>query len=407
MSYFQPLQMLPEDPILSITQHYKDDLRPKKINLGVGAYKDSDGYPVVFEAVRKADAEIFKKQLDKEYQPIDGTASFRNETLKLVLGEDSPILKQERAYCTQTIGGSGALRIGAELLHSLGLQTAYISTPTWSNHQALLSKGGLKVDSYPYYDNKTNTLDFNATCNAIKKMPPKSVILLQACCHNPTGIDFSSEQWKELSTLIKKQGVFPFFDMAYQGFKASLEEDRLPIKIFLDDGHEEMAIATAYSKNFGLYGERMGALTIVTKSKELAAIVASHVRVLIRGCYSSPPISGARIIDKILSTKELKKEWTEQLAQIRGRINLTRKALADALAAKGLGDYFHFIRQQSGLFSFIGIDKNQVEILKKDFGIYMLGNGRINVAGLNEHNLNDFVEALLSVMNTKKENGNV
>lgn len=394
MPIFTFLDLLPEDPILSITAHFKADPHPNKVNLGVGTYKDAEGNPLVFSAVRKAESLILKENIDKEYLPIDGDIDYCQESLKLVFGNNA--IDNPSLYGIQGVGGAGALRVGSDLLVKMGVKTIWVSDPTWPNHKGIFERSGLQTAVYPYYNFNTHTLEFAKLCETIKTIPAGDVIVLHGCCHNPTGNDPTMEQWKELSALIKKQQLIPFFDLAYQGFKNGLEEDAAPIRLFYEDGHE-MFVATSYSKNFGLYGERAGFLAIVSHEKESIEKVISQVRSLIRTNYSNPPIHPARIVKTILKDGALKEEWIHELTTVRNRIKEMRKALVSGLTANGNEQLFKFITQQSGMFSFIGLDKEQVNILREENGIYMPANGRINVAGLNHHNINYVVDAILSL----------
>ncbi|MEC7839738.1 MAG: amino acid aminotransferase [Chlamydiota bacterium] len=396
MTLFDSIEMLPDDPIFGLVPLFNADTRPEKINLSVGSYKDSDGKALVLTAVRKAEEKILEQQLNKEYQPIDGDPTYRHETLKLIFGESSFLVKNEGVYAAQTVGASGALRIGAEFLHQRGIKTIAVSTPTWSNHLALLGRGGLEILKYSYYDEKIHDIDFAKMCDSIRELPRNSAILLHGCCHNPTGIDPTIEQWKELSKIIKECSLVPFFDFAYQGFKEELDLDAQGIRIFAEDGHQ-MLVAYSYSKNFGLYGERAGALCAVTHDKEISTKVQSNIKKIIRGSYSSPSLQSARIVKTVLTTPELKSEWIEELANMRNRIFDTRNALIAKLHANGnIGD-FQFMNKQRGMFGFMGLAKDQVLMLQNEHAIYMPSSGRINIAGLNPHNIVTFIEALKEV----------
>ncbi|MCB1111638.1 MAG: aspartate/tyrosine/aromatic aminotransferase [Chlamydiales bacterium] len=402
MSFFESIEMLPDDPILSITPLYAADPRPHKANLGVGSYKNADGNPLVLNCVKKAEETILKQNLNKEYLPIDGLAELRRHSLSLIFGNNNAAIKNGEIYNAQTIGASGALRVGAEFLAEKGDRTVYLSHPSWSNHRSIFSQAGHKINYYPYYDSATHALDFDKLRQAISEIPPGSVILLHACCHNPTGLDPTDDQWRELSQLIKKYKILPFFDFAYQGFKNGLDADAFAIRLFADEGHE-MLVANSYSKNFGLYGERIGSLSIVTHNKDTAAKVGSHIKRLVRSNYSSPPIHGARIIATILGDSALREEWEHELANMRSRIHEMRKALVAGLLAKGDGKTdFSFMNKQSGLFSYTGLDKDQVHFLRQENGIYMPSNGRINVAGLTWKNIDYCIESILAVTDNEK-----
>ncbi len=397
MPFFHDIASLPDDPILSIPKAFSEDLRLNKVNLGIGAYRTAEGHPLILISVRKAESYILQKQTNKEYLPIEGDAELIKYGLRLLFGTQTPILNSGCLFVTQTIGGSGALWIGAEFLVKLVGKRIFISQPSWMNHKPIFERSGLIVGSYPYLDYKSCHLDFKGMCEAIKHMPPASIILLQACCHNPTGLSPTFEQWKELSDLIKKQQIIPFFDMAYQGFGQDMDKDAQAIRYFAQENHE-MLIAYSFSKSFGLYGERVGFLVIVTNQAEEALKAGSQLKFLIRSHYSSPPLHGARIVATILKSPELHLEWIAELKNISDRIKEMRTALIASLLVKGHNKDFSYMHQQSGLFSFCGLNPEQVYRLRLERAIYMPSNGRINIAGLNTYNLDYVAESLLSVM---------
>jgi aspartate aminotransferase len=394
MAIFNSLSKAPEDPILGLTQAFKSDSRENKVNLGVGAYRDAEGKSMVLNCVRKAEQILFEKQLGKEYLPICGNPDFIKETVKLVFGSECD---HSRIVGVQTIGGTGALRLGGEfLIRNHFSSNLYLSDPSWDNHTPIFQKSGFKVDSFPYYDARHFRLNFTAMLDAIRSMPTGSTILLQACCHNPTGIDPSFEQWEELSALIKQRKIIPYLDLAYQGFDQGLEEDARVVRMFMDQ-HQEMLVASSFSKNLGLYGERVGHLAIVCADKSTAETVNSQIKQIIRGSYSMPPLHGQRIVTTILQSESLKSEWQEELSNMKLRINEMRRSLLDKLSAKGKQQQFAYLSAQNGIFSLSGLNPEQVQKIRKDFGIYMLANGRINVAGLNNQNIDYFTESLLSI----------
>ena len=400
MSLFDAVTLLPEDPILSLPIAYAADPCPNKVNLGVGSYKDAEGLPVVLTAIKKAEPLIIQQNLTKEYLPIEGHPGFLKHSLALIFGKDCPQVNENEVFASQSVGGTSALRIGADFLVAQDKQrTLYLPDPTWANHKLIFNRAGLKMDYYPYYNDVRHSINFDEMIRAITQMPAGSVILLHACCQNPTGIDLTFSQWQELSTLLKKQKIIPFFDFAYQGFGLGIEEDAQAIRYFVKEGHE-MFVATSFSKNMGLYGERVGMLSFVGNNKETVRNVSSHIKQIIRASYSNPPLHGVRIAAKILSDPSLKQEWVDQLAVMRERIYEMRKTFVAGLLAKGVNKDFSFINKQKGIFSFIGLDRNQVSLLRQDFGIYMPANGRINVAGLNLKNMDYVIEAILSVINT-------
>lgn len=398
MSSFESISPLPEDPILNLQVAFNADPRPHKINLGIGAYKDEAGRAVVLDAVRKAEAELFQRKLDKEYLPIEGERMFIDETIRLIFGEELFSVLRERIFGAQMIGGTSGLRICGEFFARHTNKRIFVSDPTWPNHLQVFTRSGLVVESYPYYDSSTKTVQFSALCEAVEKMPSESVILLHAVCHNPTGMDLTFAQWKELSQRIKKQKIIPFFDFAYQGFGAGLEEDAIPIRHFVCDGHEAVFVSSSFSKNMGLYGERVGGLFCLLNDSCIAAKVATHLKQTIRASYSSPPRHGAEVASTILKSPSLKQEWIEQLGQMRKRIHEMRNALAMGLLAKDPSMDFSFMRNQNGLFSYSGLNSEQVKQLKEKYAIYMPLNGRINVAGLNVTNLESVIDAIVSII---------
>jgi len=396
MSFFDDVELLPADPILGLPILFKQDSRAEKVNLGIGAYRTEAGLPSVFNSVKKAEALILNKY-DKEYLPIDGLKNLVDATIECIFGHDLIKIGYEKIYAAQTIGGTGALRVGAEFLYRLNNRNIFLPQPSWPNHKPIFEKANLKVGSYPYFDATTNLLDFAGMCQAIENLPPHSCILLHACCHNPTGVDPTIEQWQELSRLIKKREVFPFFDCAYQGFATSFEADAQPMRIFALDGHE-MFVAYSYAKNFGLYGERVGVLTVVANDKKSVLKIGSQIRSLIRGNYSSPPLHGALIVSAILKSHPLTADWLGELDNMRDRINEMRKALVAALLVQGSDKNFNAILKQMGLFSFVGLNKEQVDKLRENYAIYLPSNGRINLAGLNTTNIDYVSNALLAVL---------
>jgi aspartate/tyrosine/aromatic aminotransferase len=396
MSFFSQVELLPEDQILGLPALFAADPRPNKVNLGIGAYKDGEGLPQVLSSVRKAENLLLQNKTNKEYLPIEGDPEFLKLGTQLLFGKNNPLLTSGEIFASQAIGGSGALRTGGELLTKLISKTIFLPEPSWPNHRQIFEKSGFKLESYPYYDSKTNQLDFAGFCAAIKAMPSGSVILLHGCCHNPSGIDPTEEQWRELSTLIKKQKLFPFFDIAYQGFGKGLDEDAYAIRYFASEGHE-MAIAYSFAKNFGLYNERVGILIIKSAAANVKA-VASQIKYLIRCNYSTPPAHGARIVATILKSPDLTAEWKAELTLMRERIRDMRQMLFSKLQMKEPNPHYSSLLQQSGLFSFLGLTSEQVLRLRKDKGIYMPESGRLNIAGLNKNNIDYAVEAILAAM---------
>lgn len=394
MSFFNDIPQLPADPIFGIPLLFAADHRPDKVNLSVGSYRTAEGHPLVLSTVRKGEILLLEKQQNKEYLPIEGDPTFLYYTNRLLFGEDSPIFQSNRFFSAQSIGGTGALRLGSELLSKLVSKTIFISDPTWPNHRNIFESAGFQVKSYPCFDSHTCSFDYIGMCEAIMNMPPGSTILLHGCCHNPTGADPSPEQWKGLSDLIKQYKLIPFFDIAYQGFGESPERDAHPIRLFVEEGHD-LLTAYSFSKNFGLYGERVGFLTIVCAASEEVPKIASQVRRLVRSLYSNPQIHGAGIISTILNSPTLTLEWEEELAHMRERIKGMREALVTALSPQWNADLCEALRKQTGLFSFLGLKPEQAQLLRTERAIYVPSDGRINLANLNQNNIGYVAEALL------------
>ncbi|MBN9378595.1 MAG: amino acid aminotransferase [Chlamydiales bacterium 38-26] len=395
MSFFKKIQLLPADPILSLPLLFAADERSNKVNLGVGAYRNEKGQPVVLAAVREAEEWIFSKKLHKEYLPIEGHPLYLKESTKLIYGAD---ISLQRVAALQTVGGLSALRLIADFFVHEGYKDIYISDPSWPNHEPTFYKAGMSVHTYPYYNPQTHTIDFESMCGAIKQMPKRSVVLLQACCHNPTGLDLSKEQWKILSELIKSKKIIPFFDLAYQGFGASLEEDAWPIRYFLSQNHE-LFTASSYSKNLGLYGERVGVLSWYVESEMISKGILSHVKSIVRGMYSNPPMHGALIVATILESPILKKIWIDELREMQKRIEEMRIQLMLLLNEKNIHQNFNFMQLQKGMFSLSGLDSSQVYKLQKEYGIYMLPNGRISIPGLTKTNIEYVAQSIATVVN--------
>lgn len=396
MGFFDGVALAEKDPILSLNAEFFEDSRSNKVNLGLGVYKNSELKPMLLSSVRKAENILALKNLERGYLPIDGDPQFLRLSSELLFGRDSQRLSSGHVYAAQSLGGTGALRLGADFLFSEVGNRVYISDPTWINHKPIFIYAGHEIAYYPYYHKKSCNFDFENMCSAIKEMPKGSVILLHGCCHNPTGIDPTLEQWKEIASLIRKQQVFPFFDVAYQGFGEGLDKDAQVVRYFADEGLE-MFVSYSCSKTFGLYGERTGVFFVVAKDESVVEKVASKTKSLIRTNYSSPPAHGARIVKTILSSDELREEWRTELRNMRERVFEMRKALVSGLLAKSQDRDFSFMRDQRGMFSFSGLTKEHVDQLIVEYGIYMPGDGRINVAGLSSENLDYVVDAILSV----------
>lgn len=397
MSFFSALDPLPSDPIFGLTTLFNQDSRAEKVNLSIGIYANEEGNTVVFEAVRQAITQIYSENLKLDYQSIEGNGLLIDETLKLIFGERLCDLPRDRFFGAQAIGGTGGLRIGAEFLSKMTSRNVYVSDPTWPIHNLLFSRAGMNVIPYTYYDNTENRLSFTALKNCIKRMAPGSVMVLHTCCHNPTGIDPTEEQWKELSILIARQRVVPFFDLAYQGFGKGIEEDAFPIRQFIRDGHE-LLISCSFSKNFGLYGERGGCFVAVTKEPSITTTLGTHIKPVIRGLYSNPPLTAARIVGRVLADADLRALWVQELKEMRKRIQNTRNQFIELLSEKLPKNDFSFLSQQQGMFSVMGITKPIVDQLRTEYAIFLPDNGRISIPGLNSHNLGYVTDSIAKVM---------
>lgn len=396
MSFFDQVSLLPPDPIFGLQAAFLADPREGKVDLSVGVYKTADLKTPILSSVKKAEKILLETEKSKGYLPGEGDKSYLEQVGLLTFGEEFWKRSADRIQAAQSIGGTGALRLGAEFLKQEVSETIYVSDPTWPNHRGVFGRLGMKVASYPYYDSTRQILLFEELCHFLNSLPARSIVVLHACCHNPTGADLSQEQWKALSLIFWDKNLVPFFDCAYQGFDRGMEEDAFALRLFAEAGHE-MLVALSYSKNFSLYGERAGALFVVTPSQKIAGHVESKIKNIIRQNYSNPPIHGVSIVATILQSPALKKEWEQELSSMRERVNQMRNALAQALVARTEKGNFSFLENRTGLFSFCGLRKEQVERLIAEFAIYMTGDGRINITGLNEGNLDYVVNAILAV----------
>ena len=395
---FEHIQAAPADPILGLNDAYKNDQNPNKINLGVGVYKDEQGNTPILKAVKQAEERLLTKETTKSYLSIEGAPAYRSAVQKLLFGEDHNIITKQLAQTAHTPGGTGALRVAAEFIKKhLPEATIWVSNPTWANHQSVFQSVGLEVGSYAYYDANNKSLDFEAMLASLSQVPEGDVVLLHGCCHNPTGVDPTPEQWYQLAKLCNKQGFLPLFDFAYQGFGQNLTDDAKGLRTFLDHV-SEMLIASSFSKNFGLYNERVGALTIVCDTTEQAETTFTQVKRCIRTNYSNPPSHGSAVVAEILNDPELYALWESELADMRTRIHEMRSLFVNTLRAKGVSQDFSFISQQQGMFSFSGLTPDQVAQLRKDFGIYIVGSGRISVAGMTHDNMEPLCDAIAAIL---------
>ncbi|WDS35191.1 amino acid aminotransferase [Pseudoxanthomonas sp.] len=398
MSSFASVEQVPGDPILGLTEAYNHDPRPGKVNLGVGIYYDESGRIPLLKAVGKVEEALALEAKPRGYLPIDGLPAYTQATRELLFGKDSPLLAAGRVATTQTVGGSGALRVGAEVLRKLlPHATLALSRPSWENHRAVFEATGFQVDEYTYFDAASHGVDFAGMLADLKALKPKTTVLLHACCHNPTGADLTVAQWKEVAQVLKDGDLFPFIDMAYQGFDKGIVEDSAAIQTVVEAGITDFIVASSYSKSFSLYGERVGALTIVAATAEQTKAVQSHVKRIIRTIYSSPSHHGAALVAGVLNNPELRADWETELTAMRERIHSLRAGLVQQLADAGAGD-FSFIAKQAGMFSYSGLTKDQVERLREEHAIYAITSGRICVAALNAGNLERVAKAIASVV---------
>ncbi|EDO47315.1 predicted protein [Nematostella vectensis] len=392
-SWWSHVEAGPPDAILGVTEAFKRDTNPKKMNLGVGAYRDDTGKPYVLPSAEEI---LVSKNLDKEYAPISGLNDFVNCAAKLAFGEKSDVITNNLNASAQAISGTGALSVGSVYLKKFfpGIQDVWLPTPSWGNHGPILRFAGLGVKQYRYFDPSTCGFDFNGCLEDISKIPEKSIIMFHACAHNPTGVDPKREQWKELSAVVKTRNLFPFFDMAYQGFATGdTDRDAQAVRMFIEDGHK-IVLAQSFAKNMGLYGERAGMVSVVGESKEEADRILSQIKILIRPMYSSPPIHGARIAGLVLSDPALRAQWETEVKGMADRIISMRQQLRDNLKKQGSSHDWSHITDQIGMFCFTGMKPDQVERLIKEFSIYLTKDGRISVAGVTSGS----VEYLASAM---------
>ena len=395
---FAAIEMAPRDPILGITEAFNADQHPEKTNLGVGVYYDDNGKVPLLGCVQKAESLLMEKLAPRTYLPIEGLAAYGKAVQELVFGANSEVVTSKRAITAQAIGGTGALKLGADFLKRFSPNAqVYISDPSWENHRALFESAGFVVNNYPYYDTTTKGVNFDGMLASLQSMPAGSIVLLHACCHNPTGADLTDQQWAQVIQVASERGLVPFLDMAYQGFGDGINEDGKVVGMFAAAGGP-LFVSNSFSKSFSLYGERVGALSIVAANSEEAARLMSQLKRVIRTNYSNPPMHGGQVVAMALATPELRKLWEEELAGMRVRIKAMRQALVDKLKAKAPQHNFDFVIQQRGMFSYSGLTKAQVERLKTEFSIYAVDTGRICVAALNSRNIDRVVDAIAKVL---------
>jgi aspartate/tyrosine/aromatic aminotransferase len=395
---FEGIQAAPPDAIFGLKEAYREDPNPDKINLTVGVYQDETGATPVFDTVKLAEARLLEEETSKSYLSIDGSPEYAKAVQALVLGTDHEVVTSGRAATAQTPGGTGALRVAGDLIRRVrGDARIWLSEPTWANHPQIYGAAGLAVERYPYYDAETNGLAIDALLTALAEIPSGDVVLLHGSCHNPTGVDPTPEQWAAISDVVATRGLFPLVDFAYQGLGDGLREDTAGL-LALCKPETEMMIASSFSKNFGVYNERVGALTVVTPSAEDAAATLSHTKKVIRANYSNPPAHGARVVTTVLNDDKLRPRWEGEVQAMCDRINQMRRGLVEALAKAGVKRDVSFIARQRGMFSYSGLTKAQAQALREEHSVYILDSGRINVAGLNEGNLAAVAQAIAAVL---------
>jgi aromatic-amino-acid transaminase len=397
-SPFADVSLAPADPILGLTEAFVADKNPKKVNLGVGVYQDGSGKVPVLSVVREAEKLWYDKEDSKSYIAIDGVPAYRKEVQELLLGNDSELIAAGRVVTAQAVGGTGALRLGADFLRRwLPGSDLYLSAPSWENHRAVFETAGFTVKEYAYYSAESHGLDFAAMKQSLNAMPAKSVVLLHACCHNPTGVDLNAAQWDEVVSIVRERGLVPFIDFAYQGFGEGIVEDALAVRAFTKAGLP-CVISSSFSKSFSLYRERVGAISFVTSSADEAKRVTSQLKRIIRTNYSSPSSHGGQVVALVLGNAELRAKWEAELTEMRVRIQKMRTLFVERLKARGISRDFSFIEQQRGMFSYSGLELEKVRRLRSEFGIYVVDSGRICVAAMNENNLDYITDAIAQVL---------
>jgi aspartate/tyrosine/aromatic aminotransferase len=395
---FESIATAPPDSILGITEAFLADPNPRKINLSVGVYKDERGKTPILATVKAAEKRLLETETSKNYAPIDGAPAYGAAVQELVLGPGHEAITSHRCITAHTPGGTAALRVAADYIKKLHQPKAvWTSDPTWPNHPQVFQAAGLKVKTYPYFDPASNSLAFEKMLAGLRRVAKGDVVLLHGCCHNPTGIDPSPDQWEALAELLAQRGALPLVDFAYQGLGEGLREDAAWTRSMVKPGRE-LLIASSFSKNFGLYNERVGALTAVAASQERAAAVLSQIKATIRVLYSNPPAHGGAIVTTILGDPALRKQWEGEVGEIRGRVQQMRHLFVETLAAKGVKSDHSFIIRQKGMFSFSGLNKQQVETLRREYAIYIVGSGRINVAGMTRDNMDALCTAIAAVL---------
>ena len=398
---FADVDLAPRDPILGLNEQFNADPNPAKVNLGVGVYFDEDGKLPVLRCVAAAEQQLLAAPKAKGYLPIDGIAAYDKAVQALVFGADCEAVHTGRVATAQTLGGTGGLKVGADFLKKLKPDArVLISDPSWENHRALFTQAGFEVATYPYYNAATRGVRFEAMLAALQAAAAGTIVVLHACCHNPTGCDLSDEQWAQVARTCQAQGLVAFLDMAYQGFGTGIHEDGVAVAHFLAAG-ASFFVSTSFSKSFSLYGERVGAVSVVCDNAEQAARVLSQLKLVIRANYSNPPTFGAQVVATVLTTPALRAQWDDELAGMRIRIKHMRALLAERLRAAGVAGELDYITRQKGMFSYSGLSQPQMQRLRSEFGVYGLDSGRICVAALNSRNIDAVVAAIARVMQTE------
>lgn len=390
--------MAPRDPILGLTELYKSDPNSSKVNLGVGVYYDDNGKVPLLECVSRAEQQLVATAIPRAYLPIDGLPAYGKAIQRLVFGANSAEIAENRIITLQTLGGTGALKVGADFLKHISPNAqVWISDPSWENHRGLFENAGFVVNSYPYYDSATRGINFNAMKDSLQALPAGSIVVLHACCHNPTGADLSDEQWKDIVAIVRQRGLVPFLDIAYQGLGDGIERDAHAVRLFAHT-MAPVFVANSFSKSFSLYGERVGGLSVVTQNADEAARALSQLKRIVRTNYSNPPTHGGQIVTTVLNDDQLSALWASELATMRDRIRDMRQSLANSIAQRVPSADFSFVIRQRGMFSYSGLSKQQVRRLREEFSVYVIESGRICVAALNSQNIDYVADAVASVI---------
>ncbi len=397
-SLLAAVEMAPRDPILGVTETFNADTNPNKVNLGVGVYCDDNGKVPVLESVRRAEQKLAQSPLPRNYLPIDGLQAYDRAVQGLVFGPDSKAVREGRIVTVQTLGGTGGLKVGADFLRRIVRDgQIWISDPSWENHRALFEYAGFTVNTYPYYDTPSHGIDFDGMLSALRKLPAGSITVLHACCHNPTGVDLSPEQWEKVMEVVNARELVPFIDIAYQGFAEGLDADAAAVRRFTE-ACPVVFVSSSFSKSLSLYGERVGALSIVTENADVAGRTLSQLKRVIRTNYSNPPTHGGQTVTMVLTTPELRALWEQELGQMRERIKTMRRQLVERIRNIRSDFDFGFVAKQRGMFSYSGLSKDQVGRLREEYSVYAIDSGRICVAALNSRNIDYVARAISSIL---------